>query len=60
MTKLNKSVRATIKDTIEKAGVPASPEMRRITTSVIREMLREEHGITVRLKTVRDAMSKVA
>jgi hypothetical protein len=60
MTKLTKSVRATIKDTIEKAGMPASPEMRAIATRVVRQTLAEDHGIVVRLKTLLKIAERVA
>ena len=60
MTKLTKSVRSTIRDTIEKAGMPASPEMRAVATSVIRQTLAEDHGIVVRLKTLLRIVERVA
>ena len=60
MTKLTKSVRSTIKEAIEKAGMPASPEMRAVATSVLRESLAEDHGIVVRVKTLLRIVKRVA
>lgn len=52
MTKLTKSVRATIKDVVEKQEMPGSSEMIGISAQVIRDHLREDHGIFVRIKTI--------
>ncbi len=60
MTKLTKSVQSTIRDTIEKSGMPASPEMRMVATRVIRQTLAEDHGIVVRLKTLLRIAERVA
>lgn len=59
-TKLTKSVRSTIRDLVEKQGGGASPAMRRITASVIRESLHDDHGIVVRLKTLLRIVERVA
>jgi len=53
MTKLTPSVRSTIRDVVEKQSDVLSPEMRFIAFSTIREHLRDEHGIRVRLNTIR-------
>lgn len=59
MTKLTKSVRSTIRDLVEKQGGGASPDMRRITASVIRESLRDDHGIVMRVKSLLRIMERV-
>lgn len=60
MTKLTKSVRATIRDVIEKGSMPASPEMRMVATRVVRQQLAEDHGIVVRLRTLLQIAERVA
>ena len=40
--------------------MPASPEMRAVATSVIRQTLAEDHGIVVRLKTLLRIVERVA
>ena len=60
MTKLTKSVRSTIREVVEKNCTAGSPEVRRLTTSVVRDLLREEHGIRVRLTSLIRFAERVA
>ena len=60
MTKITPSVRSTIREVLEKHHMPASPEMRRVATRVVRESLRDDHGIVVRLKTLLQIAERVA
>lgn len=54
MTKLTKAVRATIRDVAEQNDFTVlSGEMRAITIPVVREVLREQHGINVRVRDLR-------
>ena len=60
MTKLTKSVLATIKEVVQKQGGAGTPEFMDIATSVIRDLLRDEHGIRIRLSTLRKISARVA
>jgi molybdopterin biosynthesis enzyme len=59
MTKLTKSVRSTIKEVIQKQGATGSAQVRDINTSVIRDLLRDDHGILIRFKTLRKIAEQV-
>lgn len=58
--KMTPSVRSTIREVLEKHHMPASPMMREIATRTVRESLRDEHGIVVRMKTLLRVMERVA
>lgn len=60
MTKITPSVRSTIREVLEKQAGGASPAMRRITASVVRESLRDDHGIFVKMKTLLQIAEGVA
>jgi hypothetical protein len=60
MTKLTKSVRSTIREVVEKHCVAGSAEVRVLTASVVRDLLREEHGIRVRLASLIRFAERVA
>lgn len=49
MTKLTKTVRSTIREVVEKHCDAGSADMRAIAVAVARDILRDEHGIRVRL-----------
>lgn len=60
MTKITKSVRSTIRDVVEKNSGAGSSDMKKITCSVIRDLLRDEHGIRVRAATILTMMVAVS
>jgi hypothetical protein len=60
MTKITPSVRSTIREVLEKHHMPASTEMRMVATRVVRESLREDHGIAIRMKTLLRIADRVA
>lgn len=46
-------VASTVKEVIAKiAGQASSPEMKWIAHRIVREHLRDEHGIVIKLKTI--------
>jgi hypothetical protein len=60
MTKITPSVRSTIREVLEKHHMPASTEMRMVATRVVRESLKEDHGIRIRLNTLLRIAERVA
>lgn len=55
----NPVILATILDIVEKHAAEGGEEMRAVSAATIRELLRDEHGIVVKTKTIISVMMEV-